>query len=249
MEREHIMDSGTSPQEDWKHNPWIVGGLVVLFFPYGLYLLWKHPTWTSRAKWTSTVAYFVCVIIGSLGESKTGNPQNQSTSQAEPAVSATSPADPETLKKEGKVNAKGQHQIGEEFQLGDYKYKCLAANSLNQIGNQFVTERPSPGAVFVVVTYTIENCSNESQTIWNEDFSLIDSQGRKFNASSDANTALVMVSDDQDFLVSELQPGIPRTMQQAFEVPQQVLEADLTLIVPKKGSWVGGEAKVTIRVR
>lgn len=243
------MNNNASTQEVWKHNPWIVGGLIVLFFPYGLYLLWKHPTWTSRAKWTSTVAYFVCVIIGSLGENKTGNLQNQSTSQVKSAVSATSPADPETPQKEGKVNTKGEYQIGEEFQLGDYKYKCLSAISLHQIGNQFVTERPSPGAVFVVVNYTIENCSNESQTIWNEDFSLIDSQGRKFNASSDANTALVMVSDDQDFMVSELQPGIPRTMQQAFEVPQKALETDLTLIVPKKGSWVGGEAKVTIHVR
>jgi hypothetical protein len=66
LRKELIMDNGTSTQEDWKHNPWIVGGLVVLFFPYGLYLLWKHPTWTSRAKWTSTVAYFACLVVGAI---------------------------------------------------------------------------------------------------------------------------------------------------------------------------------------
>lgn len=51
---------------DWKLNPWAVGLLVVVFFPYGLYLVWKNPFWQTKTKWIVTGAYFACVVLGRI---------------------------------------------------------------------------------------------------------------------------------------------------------------------------------------
>ena len=152
-----------------------------------------------------------------------------------------------------KSKAKGEYSIGEEFQLGDYKYKVTRVEKKWQIGQEvfgeFTGEKAGSGATFVIVTYTIENCTKESQTVLSDDFHLLDAQGRKFDTSSKISTALLMFAEDKDFILSQLQPGLPRQMQQGFELPNKSLESDLTIVVPKKGFWSSGEAKITVKVQ
>jgi len=100
-----------------------------------------------------------------------------------------------------------------------------------------------------VTYYTIENCTKESQVVQADDFKLLDSQGRTFDTSSTVSTALLMTSEDKDFLLSELQPGIARQMQQGFELPDTALESEVTLIVPQKGFFSTGDARLNVRVR
>ncbi|WP_435018550.1 hypothetical protein TA3x_000527 [Tundrisphaera sp. TA3] len=42
----------------WMDSPYVVAVLLFLFFPLGLYLLWKHPAWskTRKTAWTATWA-------------------------------------------------------------------------------------------------------------------------------------------------------------------------------------------------
>ncbi len=56
-------------------------------------------------------------------------------------------------------------------------------------------------------------------------------------------------SDDKDFLVSQLQPGLPRVMKQAFELPEQAIESPLTVVVPEKGFWAARNVRVQVSVR
>ena len=136
-------------------------------------------------------------------------------------------------------------RMGDEFTLGDYKYVVKSVYSTRVIGSQFMQETASDGATYVVVGYTIENCTNESQTVLSEDFELVDAKGRNFSPSSDANTAL-LAEDNKDFLISQLQPGIARSMKTAFEVPQSALDEPVTLVIPEKGFFSSG--KVTILI-
>ncbi len=57
------------------------GGIILfllLFFPVGLYLMWKHATWNKTAKWivTAVFAFFV-YMVASSPESTTTNTASQ----------------------------------------------------------------------------------------------------------------------------------------------------------------------------
>ena len=328
-------------QPNWKHNPWIIGLLVIFVFPYGLYLVWKHPTWHARTKWTISGVFAAWIIFaGIIGETEKAR-VNKKLTEADAqwiggkkveAVScykiledknwssvkhemkpmilsriiefhAEAGQDDEGQKWIAKANRQGLsittssekatkllasakaaeiaaaqrpadepkptespavktpapattntgYEMGKEFRLGDYKYKVVSLEMRRQIGEQvlgsFTGEKASPGAVFVIVTYSIENCTKESQTVLSDDFKLMDAQGRTFDTSSKVSTALLMHTEDKDFILSELQPGIPRQMQQGFEVPNESLESNLALVVPKKGLFSFGEARLNVKVR
>jgi hypothetical protein len=143
------------------------------------------------------------------------------------------------------ASSEGGIGINDEFQLGDYKYRITGAQRRSYVGNEFINERAGYGATFVIVSYTIENCTNETQTVLSEDFTLVDNNGREFRPSSSVNTAL-LADDNKDFLLSELQPGIPRRMMVGFEVPDSVALSDFALVVPEKGFLSSGKVRVRL---
>ena len=64
-------------------------------------------------------------------------------------------------------------------------------------------------------------------------------------SASEAGTALLM--QGADFILKELQPGLPKPMKQAFEVPEQVIKSKgLKLLVPQKGFGGSGEILVPL---
>ncbi len=127
--------------------------------------------------------------------------------------------------------------LGQPFTLGKFRYTISERATLQSIGNNFIQRQPQPGATFLIVTYTIENVGNETETALSSDFYLLDHLGRKFRTSSHAETALAMSSNGQkDLILSELQPGVSKTTQQVFELPlQSVQTKGLKLMVPEKG--------------
>lgn len=120
------------------------------------------------------------------------------------------------------------------FVLGDFRYRIGAVQIVSHVGRGYSRKPASDGARFVVVSYTIENMGDRTETVLSDDFYIVDDRDRKFRASSEANVALVM-SSGKDFLLSELQPGISRKMATAFEVPEDVANGRFTLVVPEKG--------------
>ena len=135
---------------------------------------------------------------------------------------------------------------GDRVVLGDYAYTIHGHRTTRSIGDPDLFGAAAPqGATFLIVEYTIENLTNETQTVLADDFKLIDAQGRAFSSSSDATTALLSESG-QDFILSELQPGIPKKTQTAFLVPNVATEGDLRVRIPEKGIFSSGEATVRL---
>ncbi len=226
---------------DWYKSKWMsqqtVAVQIVLWLLYGW--LWI-PTWflfssDASKKQKSWIAggIGVFVLIGLLASPNASESRRSAANGSTPASDSESAAG----------NGLG---VGDEFQLGDYKYVVTQFQTRPFIGGSFQSENASSGATFVIIHYTIENLTNESQTVLSDDFKLQDFKGRTFSPSSDATTALMMESSDKDFILSEVQPGIVRAMQTAFEVPLESTEHNLTLVVPEKGLWSSGEAKVTL---
>lgn len=137
----------------------------------------------------------------------------------------------------------GGPRFGESLELGDYAYVVDQPRTETALGPSVARTEAGDGAVFIVVDYTIENMTKETQTALTGDFKLRDYQDREFRASSEAETALAQ-SGDADFVVSELQPGLSREATTAFRVPEDVLEHPITLVIPEKGLAGSGEVEI-----
>jgi len=129
------------------------------------------------------------------------------------------------------------HGLNERVQLGNFAYVVSAINGLTELATAFKVEKPEDGAMFIVVSYTIENLGNQTETVLADDFRLVDTQGRQFRPSSHANTALALQLKDtrKDLIVSELQPGIKHVMGTVFEVPLSVTKTGFKIVIPDKG--------------
>ncbi len=55
--------ASASQSIDWNSWPVICGSLI-LCFPVGLYLIWKHPTWQTHTRWAWTGGFVVLAVIG-----------------------------------------------------------------------------------------------------------------------------------------------------------------------------------------
>ena len=65
------MESVPETKKKWYQSSWAAILFLFLFFPVGLYLMWKHTTWPKVAKWVIT-GFFGLMILGSMaGGSKT----------------------------------------------------------------------------------------------------------------------------------------------------------------------------------
>ncbi|MCB2199696.1 DUF4352 domain-containing protein [bacterium] len=137
--------------------------------------------------------------------------------------------------------------IGETFTLGKYQYHITHVKRGSAIGTKYNNTKASDGAVFVAIYYTIENIDNETHVVALDDFILVDWLGRRFDASSNANTQLSFLLDYKGLFSEQLQPGLMRKMVTAYEVPTQVLENAITFEIPEKGIWNTGISRVVVK--
>lgn len=238
---ENAPETGSKPGEPLK--PWWVGVAMFLFFPVGFLLLAMHPQLRARLSWWGAGIAWALIVVFAARQPDAPTPPETPDKPGDHAIEP-SPERPPSPSTPG---------LGDSFTLGNFKYCINNVSTTRRIGKslfgEFVGEEASAGAVFVIVSYTIENLASESQTVLSDDFKIEDSRGRTFKPASDANVALLMESDDKDFLLSELQPGLPRAMKQAFELPEQAIESPITVVVPEKGLWATGSKRVQVQVR
>lgn len=188
------------------------------------------------------VLFILLMVIGALvGGDETRNSKGSVASLPRSSESSSARSSQEEAIEEEVV-----FKIGDRVTLGDYAYTVHRYYSATTIGDpNWGGESAGAGAVFIVIDYTIENLTSESQMVLSNDFKLIDSKERKFSSSSDATTALLM-EEDQDMFMSELQPGLPLRTKTAFKVPTDAGGGKLRLLIPEKGFFSSGEAVVEL---
>lgn len=168
-----------------------------------------------------------------------------------PETSSFSVSSPQSKTQTGSKPVAGKYiNQHEKFRLGDFSYvigDCVGQDSIGPRGLR--TYSTSTESRFLVLSYTIINETNETQTVLSDDFVLIDRKGRKYRPAANALTALLMEEESKDFILSELQPGLPRQSVTAFEVPHEAALNDLVLVVPEKGLFGTKKKEVLIRTR
>lgn len=82
-------------KKKWYQTTGGIIALLILFFPVGLYLMWKHASWNKTAKWivTGVFAFFVLVSAFSPDSTKTASTTTQNPSPT--AQETQAPTEPE----------------------------------------------------------------------------------------------------------------------------------------------------------
>ncbi len=50
------------PKAPLRERPWFIAVMMLVVFPYGLVIFWRHDAWDYRVKWLVTIIVFVTVI-------------------------------------------------------------------------------------------------------------------------------------------------------------------------------------------
>ena len=67
----------------WYQKPTSVIILLILFFPIGLYLMWKNELWTKPTRWIITGVIILLVLANAGNKNKRGGSDNSSNYNTE----------------------------------------------------------------------------------------------------------------------------------------------------------------------
>lgn len=189
--------------------------------------------------------FAVCVLFAIIGAF------SDKDKKAESSGAEASPVPKQTGTQEAKAPVtpppppQNVFQLGERFTLGEFAYIVTGMSGTSKIGkNKYLRKEASEGALFIIVTYTIENMSNKTATVLADDFKIEDYKGRQFSPSSEVNTTLAMTGKNKDMFLSQIQPGLKREMMTGFEVPDDLVEGGFALVIPEKGFLGSKKAKI-----
>ncbi len=118
---------------------------------------------------------------------------------------------------------------GGELKASESKYKSIA------------NTKKTPGK-FVQISVEVENLGTEMKSASN--LKLVDNQGREFISSSD--TSEWVPEDEEMFLLDNLNPNIPITFTDIYEIPED--SEGLKLMVGDLEFFGGDEAKIELGI-
>lgn len=144
---------------------------------------------------------------GSSGQSEQNQPDSQDQSQSGEQGSGQAVEENQEAAEEDQASGQGEQPvvgIGEPVQVGEVQWTVTGAESTNQLTAEF--QEPRQGD-FVVVNFTFTNNGTEAKALTSESITLIDSQGRQFEADTDT---LLYVDPSESILFEEVNPGVTR---------------------------------------
>jgi hypothetical protein len=132
-------------------------------------------------------------------------------------VGAAESHDPGGSAAQHKPNAAGR-----SFRVGGLNYTIHDVERSQAVGSAYLKERAGPGVWFVVLTYTVRNRGDHPLLHEVARSVRLTAGEHTYSTSARANYAL-STALGRDYMVTDLQPDVARTMVVAFEVPERVL--------------------------
>jgi flagellar hook-basal body complex protein FliE len=183
----------------------------------------RHPIITG---------FLVITLIGMVGSAGTST-----TSEDENSFESAFPDKTETVREEKNVTSEKVKtvKVGEEVIVGDVKWKVLKAWIPTQLTNYSGPVKTS--GKFLVINVVVENLGKELKSV--TDLKVVDAQNREFTSYS-GSFGINNLGADALYLLSNLNPNVPYTFADVYELPTDAKElrlkvGDLSLLGSDEG--------------
>lgn len=202
----------------WYQQTWGIILLLVLFFPAGLFLMWKHTKWNTLVKGGITAFFVLWVAAFMNAKPSTTIPSSDGSSTV-----ATS----ETQKKEEKQEK--IYTLDEAIQGKSLEVTMTDVTQKTSVGSTYLNEKASEGAVLVAIQWQYKNTSDKPVKSYNKpEMKLIDTNGTEYS-SDIGKTSYYATEVKLDTKVwSDLNPDITVKDAAVFEVSKEAFA---------KGGW------------
>ncbi|WP_196595203.1 DUF4352 domain-containing protein [Pectinatus frisingensis] len=209
-------------EKKFYQRSWFVILMLIVFFPVGLYLMWKDTTWSKKAKVIISIIFALLIINAAINK----DDKNQPVEQPQTVQQQTNKSENKQPAKEKKkdfedwtVNVEGVGKIkgGISSNVG---IAVIGINTTNSIGDDFSSQQAQ--GKFVVVKVAVSNGQNDAITVDSNSFKLIDDKNREFSASVEGMTALQMSNGNAKGFLTKVNPGIVTDVTFVFDVPKDV---------------------------
>lgn len=144
------------------------------------------------------------VVIGASSSGKSGNSSGSNSGTSNSSSNQPSGA------KTGKV--------AETVNDGDLAFTVSSVDTASTLGSSFI-QKTAQG-MYYILTVKIQNNGKDTKTINASDFHMVDSQGRKFDYSTDGQTAMMESQGTTDLFLQQVQPSLSVTGKIVFDVPK-----------------------------
>jgi TM2 domain-containing membrane protein YozV len=154
---------------------------------------------------------FIPLIIGILISSLSGGSENKGNTNVSTPSNQTVAAP-----------AVSAYFIGDTLKSNRINLIVTGVERKTQIGEDG-SKKPSEGAIFVAVRYKYKNVSTEAIGMFSHpSINLVDPSGNKYDADADASTEFSDQIQDNEKIISDLNPGITVRASYVFEVSQEL---------------------------
>jgi hypothetical protein len=211
-------------------------GIGWLFIPYiMLPIRWKKIGKLGKSIGTLWAVIALISFIHNLSSS------NQSAQPATAPTVTTNSAVSNEKAPEAKPTA--APQLSKEGVSSNVKIAVEGFETKAKVGDNEMSQAKAQG-VFKVVKLSVTNNQKDAITLDSNSFKLVDSQGREFTASTEAQTALEMSgSDKNSFFLKQLNPGLSAEGEIAFDVPKDAKG----FVLKARGGFTGDEIKLKVQ--
>ncbi|MBI4098202.1 MAG: hypothetical protein HY426_04155 [Candidatus Levybacteria bacterium] len=81
----------------WYQNNLVIIALLILFFPVGLFLMWKYAGWNKTVKWIITAVFALAIVGGALSPSKSNTTPASVPAQSQPEIRSSPTPTPKVI--------------------------------------------------------------------------------------------------------------------------------------------------------
>lgn len=194
-------------QTKWYDKTWLVIFLCIIFFPVGLYGLWKNTTISKGWK------IVVTVVIASLVLNEIGEYEKSTSTSADNSSSSSSE------QTEQKTEAPKGIGIGETLHTDyfDITVNKVSLEDRVNTGNQFADLKPEQGNLYLIINASFKNTDTESRmlidgSVW------INYNGKNY----EFDKAETIMLEGWGLLFDQINPLTTKTTNLVYKIPAEI---------------------------
>lgn len=206
------MENTSTPQppqeQKWYDKTWLVVVLCIIFFPVGLYALWKNSSIAKGWKIGVTI-FFAIVVLAQIGKDKDGK-TSSSSSSSDNSTSTQSEQKAEAPKGVGV----GQVLKTQYFEIVVNK---VSLNESVNTGNEFADLKAEQGNMYLIINATFKNIDNESRmlmdgSVW------INYNGKDY----EFDKAETVMLEGWGLILDQINPLTSKTTNLVYKIPAEI---------------------------